>query len=278
MGKENVSESGKELIISHRFLDEAGDPTFYKKGRILAVGERGISLSFSLGMVNFAGKIDSIRITLRHMEVEIAEDEYLNQIPSVAKKISKGGFYFHATDDPPEIRERMFKYIRSLDCSLEIVVARKIPALFAKKHHNRESEFYADLLSHLIKNKLKLGHRLVLNIADRGAATRNANLALALEKAQERFKKRRSQGDIRSTVVFNVGHPRTEPLLCIADYLGWAVQRVFERGEMRHYEFIREKISLVVDLYDSKNYERGMNYYNRERPLTAKNKLSPHLP
>jgi hypothetical protein len=46
-----------------------------------------------------------------------------------------------------------------------MVVGRKIPALFARKHHGRDSEFYADLLSHLLKNKLKLGQRLVINIA-----------------------------------------------------------------------------------------------------------------
>ena len=33
----------------------------------------------------------------------------------------------------------------------EVVVARKIPALFEKQHHGLEEEFYADLLAHLIK-------------------------------------------------------------------------------------------------------------------------------
>jgi hypothetical protein len=219
-----------DFSTSHRFLDEAGDPTFFRKGRILAVGEPGISLAFSLGMVKFGGNLDTMREQIRLLQNEITQDGYLNQIPSVSKKIVKGGFYFHATDDSPEVRERMFRLIRDLDCSLEMVVARKIPALFARKHHNRESEFYADLLSHLIKTKLKLGQRLVLNVADRGASTRNLNLTRALEKARERFGKRWSAAEIRSTVVFNVQTPRTEPLLCVADYLCWSVQRVFERG------------------------------------------------
>ena len=268
----------KEIITSHRFLDEAGDPTFFKKGRILAIGEPGISLAFSLGMVKFQGCLSEVRSKILELEESILRDDYLNGIPSVAKKIVQGGFFFHATDDPPEVRERMFRAIHPLDCSLEMVVARKIPALFSRKHHNQESEFYADLLSHLIKNKLKMGHRLVLNIASRGASTRNTNLSFALEKAVERFDKRWSEQEIRSTVVFNVQTPRTEPLLCVADYLCWAVQRVFERGEMRHYEFIREKISLVVDLYDSEKYQGGKNYYTRENPLTEGNKLSPPLP
>ncbi|MGB8953322.1 MAG: DUF3800 domain-containing protein [Candidatus Aminicenantales bacterium] len=264
--------------ISHRFLDEAGDPTFFKKGRILAIGEPGISLAFSLGMVKFNCDLHTTRAGIQRLEDEITKDEYLNRINSVAKKISKGGFYFHATDDPPEVRERMFRFIREVDCSIEMVVARKKSVLFAKKHHSQHSEFYADLLSHLIKNKLKLGERLVLNIADRGASTKNINLSSALEKAYERFKKRWNIQDIRSTVVFNIQTSRTEPLLCVADYLCWSIQRVFERGEMRHYEFIRDKVSLVVDLYDTEKYKGGKNFYTQKNPLTVKNKLSPPLP
>jgi hypothetical protein len=273
-----VIHDSSVTVTSHRFLDEAGDPTFIKKGRILALGHEGVSLAFSLGMVKFNNDLHVLRSEVGGMQDEVARDDYLNAIPSVGKKISSGGFYFHATDDPPEVRERMFRLIKSTDCSLEMIVARKLPALFAKKHHSRDSEFYADLLSHLIKNKLKLGQRLVLNVASRGASTRNANLTLALDKARERFENRWSADQIRSTVEYNVQTPRTEPLLCIADYLCWSVQRVFERGEMRHYEFIRDKVALVVDLYDQQNYKGGGNYYIRGRPLTVKNKLSPPLP
>ena len=80
---------------------------------------------------------------------------------------------------------------------------------------------------------------------------------------------------INTKVVFNVQTPRTEPILCVADYLCWAVQRVFERGETRYYNFISDKISLVVDIYDSEHYDRSGNYYTEKHPLTPINKLSP---
>jgi hypothetical protein len=268
----------KEIVTSHRFLDESGDPTFFKKGRILAIGEPGISLAFSIGMVKFNTALAPIRTQILAMQEEIVKDSYLNRICSVAKKVRRGGFFFHATDDPPEVRERMFRFINSLDCSLEMVVARKIPALFAKKHHHRDSEFYADLLSHLIKDKFNITQRLVLNIADRNASTRHTNLELAIHKAREHFGKRWEGEKIKSTVVFNVQTPRTEPLLCIADYLCWSVQRVFERGEMRHYEYIQDKISVVTDMYDIADCEGRKNLYTREKLLTSNNKLSPPLP
>ena len=50
-----------------------------------------------------------------------------------------------------------------------------------------------------------------------------------------------------------------------------------KRGEMRYYNFIKEKISLVIDLYDTKNYEGYKNYYSPKNPLTAENKISPQM-
>lgn len=76
-----------KVPTSHRFLDEAGDPTFFKKGRILAVGEPGVSLVFSLGMVKFNGDLQPIRAEIRRLQDEIAKDGYLNTIASVAKKV-----------------------------------------------------------------------------------------------------------------------------------------------------------------------------------------------
>lgn len=259
----------------HRFLDEAGDTTFYGKGRVPMLGRDGVSLSFGLGMVKFTAPVAEMREQVGNLCRAVEADSYLNRIPSVVKRVQSGGFYFHAKDDSPEVRERLFKWIHKTDCSLEMVVGRKIPGLFARKHHGNDSEFYADLLSHLLKNKLKLGHRLVVNIAERGKTTRNQVLELAMHKARERFAKKQDATAISSEVVFNVQTPRTEPLLCVPDYLAWTVQRVFERGETRHYDFMRARISLVVDLYDAEKYEGSLNYYTPKRPLTAENKLGP---
>jgi len=44
-------------------------------------------------------------------------------IPSIQKKVAKGAFYFHATDDPAEVRKTFFEFIKSIDCSFEAVVA-----------------------------------------------------------------------------------------------------------------------------------------------------------
>ena len=257
----------------HRFLDEAGDTTFFGRGRVPILGQEGVSLCFSLGLVHFAAPVAEVRGQVETLCHAVETDDYLNRLPSVVKRVRAGGFFFHAKDDAPEVRERMFKWIRATDCSLEMVVGRKIPALFARDHHGQDLEFYADLLSHLLNNKLKLGQRQVINIAERGKTTRNQVLELAMAKARKRFAENQDAAEISSEVVFNVQNPRTEPLLSVPDYLARAVQRVFERGETRHYDFLRERISLVVDLYAEEQAGRRPNFYTPARPLTAENKL-----
>jgi hypothetical protein len=264
-------------VTEHRFLDEMGDSTFYGKGRRIIIGETGVSLSFGIGILKIKRPLGEVRAEVMQLQKEIEEDPLFNTLPSVIKRSQQGGFFFHACKDTPDVRSPFLKYIRSLPCELEAVVARKIPARFEKSHHSQENEFYADLLSHLIKKRVKGSRKLVLNVAARGSSTRDKVFAEALSIANQRALKRWSQQDLNSHVVFNVQTPRTEPLLNVADYLCWAVQRVFEQGETRYYDYLQERIRLVVDLYDSDRYAGYQNHYDKKNPLTAKNKLSPPI-
>lgn len=274
---ESASPVDGPVRTHHRFLDETGDTTFYGKGRRLIVGQQGVSLSFGLGMVRIDRPLPEIRRDIQVLHALVEGDPLLNALPSVRKRIEGGGFFFHACMDTDDVRAVFLRYLRNLPCEAEVVVARKLPALFEKQHHAREEEFYADLLSHLIKRRLKLGGTLVLNVAARGSSTRDKVLSEALHLATVRASKRWAEDSLSTRVVFNVQSPRTEPLLIVADYLCWAVQRVFERGDLRHYTYLAEKIRLVVDLYDREKYEGSRNYYDKRNPLTAGNRLGPPL-
>ncbi|MCC5840007.1 MAG: hypothetical protein JJT96_07775 [Opitutales bacterium] len=264
-------------LTEHRFLDETGDSTFYGKGRKLIVGENGVSLSFGMGIVRIDRPLAEVRKEVQALQQQVEQDELLNPLPSVLKRIAKGGFFFHACKDTPDVRSVFLRYLRELPCEAEVVIARKIPALFEKQHCGREDEFYADLLSHLIKRRVKRSGTLVLNVAERGSSTREKMLAQALDLAIDRAKKRWGSEGARRRVVFNVQTPLSEPLLTVADYICWAVQRVFEQGDVRHYNYLASKIRLVVDLYDRDKYPGYRNYYDKRNPLKAENKLGPRL-
>lgn len=259
----------------HRFIDEMGDTAFYGKNRRPLIGTEGVSLSFGLGMVKFKGDLDDIRQKVCELQLSVEGDPLLNTIPSVVKRMDKKGFFFHACKDTPDVRAVFLRYLRNLDCVAEIVVAQKIPRIFNKNHQSKDEQFYADVLSHLIKNQMKKEETVVLNIAERGSSAREKVLTEALSIATLRAKKKFGD-EIKANIVFNVQTPHTEPLLNVADYLCWSVQRVFEKGETRYYEYLKDKIRLVVDLYDADKYKGWKNYYEPKRnPLTAANKIVP---
>ena len=80
------SEAHSEISITHRFLDEAGDTSFYGKRRIPIVGKPGVSLSFAIGMVKFHADFNELRKAIRALQDEVLADEYVRGIASVAKK------------------------------------------------------------------------------------------------------------------------------------------------------------------------------------------------
>jgi hypothetical protein len=229
-------------------------------------------------MVKFSVPLEEVREQIRQLQVDISNNP-LFETPSLLKKRSSaGGYYLHATDDIAEVRLKFFEFIKNLNCSFEVVVGRKSIGLYENKYKGKEEYFYADMLSHLIKNKLSKGEKLIMHISERGKSTKNTNLDLALRKAVQRYKQ--TKGDetqIKTEVIFNVNYPTNDPLLNVADYFCWAIQRVFERGEVRYYNYLKEKISLVIDIYDYSKYKKWANYYNPKNPLTAENKISPPL-
>lgn len=223
--------------VVHRFLDETGDTAFYGAGRKLILGQNGVSLSFGMGIVRIDRPLPEVRAEVSALQRQVENDPLLNSIPSVAKRIRTGGFFFHACKDTPDVRSVLLHYLHALPCAVEVVIGRKIPTLFERQHHGKDEEFYADMLSHLLKRRMKQDRKLVLNVAERGSSTREHVLTDALWLALERAHERHGLEAIKTHVVFNVQNPRTEPLLTISDYLCWSVQRVFEQGRPERVRF-----------------------------------------
>lgn len=247
----------------HRFLDEAGDTTFYGKKKSRIVGEEGVSKAFILGMLKINEPLDQVREKVIALQNKISQDPYFAQVPSIQKKIKKSGYFLHAKDDVPEVRKEAYEMIKTIDCSFEAIVARKVYDIYENKHEGKEQNFYADLLSHILKDKFEAYPRLVLNISQRGKSTTNLNLELGLNKAMDFHRKSSPETGFKNRIKFNVQTPITEPLLNLADYFCWAIQRVFERGETRYYKYMADQISVVVELFDDAKDEASQNYYKR---------------
>ena len=228
------------------FVDEAGDPAFFGKGKKLIVGNDGCSRTLSIGFLRTYDP-EAIRDKLAEVRLEISKDKYLKDIPSITKTLRA----FHAKDDCPEVRKLVYSALDKLEFAFQVVVGRKHVALFTGRHKASQDLFYDDLVSHLFSRQLHLATENTIIFARRGDKARQHALRAAVETGTEKFKQKYKNATA-TTVHIETSQSQQEPALQAADYVLWSVQRAFEKGEMRYFEYMREKIELVWDVYDFK--------------------------
>ena len=174
-------------------------------------------------------------------------------------------------DDCAEVKQAVYKTIVNLNFSAELIVARKIENIFKKTNHRKETEFYDDLVARLFQNKLHTSSLNEIYFAVRGSRLRQRPLEEAIQKAVSNFETK-WKVKIDSKINIYPQRPSGEPCLQVVDYINWAVQRAFIKGDMRFYKFIENKISYLVDIYDTDKYPK--NFYNRKNKFDV-NKISP---
>ena len=249
------------------FVDESGDTTFYnRKGEWVVGKENGSSKILLMGFIRTT-EPEFLRRKLTELKQELLIDPYLKDIPSIKKtKIS-----FHAKDDCPEVRYKVFTLLKDLPFSCNIVVARKTENVF-KKFNGDTQALYDKLITHLFKNVLHLSNNNHIYIATRGSRKRQAPLEEAIHNSLL-YTEESLNHEISSVQKVFPQTPSGEPCLQIVDYCNWAIQRAFLKGEMRYYNYLKEKFGLIVDLYDYK--DNWKNFYGKNsNPFDIK-KISP---
>lgn len=96
----------------------------------------------------------------------------------------------------------------------------------------------------------------------------------AVEEGVKRFREKWNT-DISTRLNIETLNSSQDFMLQVVDYANWSVQRAFERGEMRYFNFLRDKFELVWDIFDKNNYKGGGNFYDRNRNPFEIKKASP---
>jgi len=205
-----------------------------------------------------------IREGLHKLRSEILQNPYLQGIPSLTKTKRA----FHAKDDCPEVREKVFQLLAELDFKAEFIVGRKIEKIFRKRHQAKEQIFYDDLVMHLFKNKLHLAEENNIYFATRGTRDRQHTLASLIEETVNQFEEKH---DFKNPAKHHIyaQTPDGEPCLQVIDYMNWAIQRAFIKKEDRFLRFVENKIGLIFDIYDFDSYPN--NFYTKKNPLRILN-------
>jgi hypothetical protein len=253
-------------IKMYFYVDESGDPNILgRKGKDL-MAEGKVSKTFIVGYVETSDPA-KLSKALEVLRTELASDEYLREIPSMASSLKS----FHANKDSPEVKEKVFRILKNADFQAYIIVARKDEAQFRKKFDLSAPRLYEYLVSKLFENRLHKYKSIDIYFASMGNTVREQTMRRAIQAAMDTFKKKWDKGNENSIRIF-IQESSQLPMLQVVDYALWTVNRVYERDDYRYYNYLLERISLVQDIFDKANYPH--TYYTPKNPLEAK-KISP---
>ena len=256
-----------ENVKMYYFFDEAGDSQILGRGGVNLITEGKSSKVFIVGYLEVK-EPKEFRKGLIRLQQEIINDEYLKDILSISKSTK---VQFHACKDCPEVREKVYRFLKMQDFKFQCIVARKNLELFRKKFDLKESKIYKYLVTKLLENRLHLYSEIDCYFSAMGNVVRQDNMQEAINDAILTFKSKWNNENINNIRVI-IQKSSEEPMLWAVDYVLWTIQRAYEKGEFRYYNYLKDKISLIIDIFDTKKYPK--NYYSQKNLLEAK-KIDP---
>ncbi|WP_315816742.1 hypothetical protein [Paraflavitalea speifideaquila] len=210
----------------------------------LLVGTSGFQPYLIMGMIETADRKALRRYVTEFMK-SIKSDSLYNTIPSIA---NEKGWYAHARGDHPEIRAKFFELIRNLKgYKAHIVIAKKDLDVFNRKHNNNPTEFYFDVLHHLLNGKLndcKTFYNIYLSQRGNNSLHDFQEAVAKTLKADEA----KNKGVVCCHLEIVPGIEMPE--FSVIDYLIWAVQRKLLLGESRYFNALKDKYETIVNLYE----------------------------
>ncbi len=255
-----------EKAVKQYFVDEAGDLVLFdKKGRII-VGNGSVPLCFMVGFVDLPDP-DLAHRKLEELRQELLADPYFSGVPSMQPEKKRTARFFHAKDDPWEVKREVIKLLPSLGARVVIGIRRKGPlanrhlALFKRTGQKfKENPIYDQLITEIFRDEPRLADESRVTFAHRGKRNRARELKGALAKA----------GYAPVAPFVKSAYPYEAAGLQVVDYYLWAVQRIYERGEDRFFRALESQYELIIDLDDKRKSPCGERYSNANKLEIAK--------
>jgi len=112
-----IHEDLPPIQTQRLFVDEAGDPTLFHSSGKPIVGTEGCSGFFIIGKLEVDDP-PALSRALTGLRQEMLGDSYFAGVESFRPERKKTALLFHAKDDLPEVRYRVFNLLRSAGSAL----------------------------------------------------------------------------------------------------------------------------------------------------------------
>jgi hypothetical protein len=210
------------------FADEAGCFTFKRR----KAGQKGGPSDYFI-LTTVSAPAWSISDDLLHIRRELC----LNGEPERDK--------LHATSDLEEVRNEVFAVLAKQPFRIDATVLKKTKA--QPQTRVSEDRFYKTAwyyhFKHVGPKLARQADKMLITAAALGTKRTRAAFKEAVNETVQQVLPRE-----KWEVAFH--ESCKDPLLWVADYCSWAIQKRWEHGDTRAYDLIRSKIKTEFDLFE----------------------------
>jgi hypothetical protein len=289
---ESIPDAGARPDDCHLFVDEAGTPDIFdSKGRN-NVGTGSCSRFFLLGMLE-VDEPEPLASALTALRQSMLADPYFASAESFKPERKKTALLFHAKDDLPDVRVKVFDLLRSSGPALRfravvcdkdrIRVREEAKRAKTPGYRYRPDDLYDELARSLFGKFTRSADRFRVWIAKRGNKNRNAAIRTAIAHAERDFESRfgfsRGGPNTWDPVITD---PRETVCLQACDYFLWALQRFYEprthqeTGEVIHEErYLNALWPQISQVYDMHFGPPHGSFFTPSQPVNAIDRFGP---
>ncbi len=236
------------------FIDESGKPEIFSAKGVNLVEKNQASRYLVLAAVRSINQL-GLQQKITSFRSELLNDKLLTNIFSSVYTLDS----FHAQTDYPQVRERFYACINSLDVKIDVLIIEKLLCYDPLKRN--PGRMYGVMAGQLIKNLCHQAQSTEI-IFSRKDSKLKLRKELETEVERVRLDYLQSHPKLQTDLKLRYHHnPHyTHGGLQVADYVAYAVFQTVERGNRKWYEMIKEKIGKIHDICNKK-------YYTRSNPL-----------
>lgn len=231
----------KQTKSHYYFVDEAGTPVIWGRRKQDVLIGKTESKFFIMGLADIRD-VTTVSNGIDHLREVILKNPKFAAIPSVQPARMKTARQFHAKDDHPEVRDRVFTLlcqqyhdirfyavVRNKQTVLDVIRrAESVDATY-RYHPNN---LYDTLVRRLFSGRLHYDHgRYSVYFAQRAKSDRQSALMDALQNAQRDYEAYAGVDEKDPPIRFVSGYPHQYQGLQVVDYFCWVLQRLFERSD-----------------------------------------------
>lgn len=236
------------------FFDESGKPEVFSAKGLNLIDTGQASKYLILSAIRTKDQL-KLQQQVTDFKLQLLKDESLKKYFTSSYSLDN----FHASNDYPEIRKMFYEFITTLNIKIDVLVVDKrmcYPSLQANP--GRLYGFMAGQLLKDISHKAK-STEIVFSRKDSKYKLRQ-ELEIEVERVRLNHinNHERINGDF--TLSYHHNPHYTHGGLQIADYISYAVFRLFEQGKDDLYRLVEKKIWRVRDICNKK-------YFTRRNPL-----------